>query len=332
MGKRRSKDRNLPQNMRLSRGAYYLTHYVDGKQKWTPLGRDVGPAFAKYRELTGAALPAGRTVNHLVDRFEREVLPSKRPNTRRVYGCWFPAIRKTWGEMLVTDLRQPHVAQFLDTYPHKVTANRVVTLLITILKKAKRWGWIDVNYIEGIERHEEQARRRIIRDEEWQALLAEAEPKYRLLFRLARFTALRRSDICALTWSCEKSGRFEVTTQKTGAPVSFQIRGELASVLAELKRGILPFPTRRLFSVAGGRPLKSHMLGYHFDRIRQKAGLRSINFHDIRRTRLTELAERYGAGFAQKVAAHADMKTTEGYIVPEVVNIDWPDEEIRGAG
>lgn len=332
MGRHRRINRNLPQNMRLSRGAYYLTHYVGGKQRWLPLGKDIGPAYARYRELTGAAIPGGRTVNDLVTRFEHEVLPSKRANTQRVYRCWFPAIRKTWGEMQVADLRQPDVAVFLDTYPHKVTANRVVTLLVTMLKKAKRWGWVDVNYIAGIERHEEQARRRIISADEWQALLTAAEPKYRLLLRLARFTALRRSDICGLTWACEKNGRFEVVTQKTRAPISIQIRGELADILTELKRGILPFPTRRLFSVAGGRPLHSHMLGYHFDRIRKKAGLHSINFHDIRRTRLTELGERYGPAFAQRLAAHADQKTTEGYIVPEVVTIDWPDDEIRGAG
>lgn len=329
MGKRRRKNRNLPQNMRLHRGAYYYTHYVDGKQRWRPLGRDIGAAFTKYRELSGAPSAIGKTVDDLADRFEREVMPAMRLSSQRAYRSWLVAVRKTWGPMLVADLRQPDVAQFLDTFPKKVTANRVVTLLITMLKKALRWGWIDTNYIAGIERHEEKARRRTISAEEWDALLNAAEPPWRLLFRLARFTALRRSDICVLTWSCEKGGRFEVLTQKTRAPISIQIRGELEEVLAELKRGILPFPTRRLFSVAGGRPLTTHMLGYHFDRIREKAGLRSINFHDIRRTRLTELAERYGKGFAQKIAAHADAKTTEGYIVPDVVNIDWPDEEIR---
>jgi integrase len=232
--------------------------------------------------------------------------------------------------MLLEDLTQPDVAAFLDTYPHKVTANRVVTLLITMLKKAARWGWVRSNVIAGIEKNSESARKRIIRDGEWRALLDAADGQYRPLLRLARFTALRRSDVCALTWSSEKDGRFEVTTIKTRAPISIQIRGELADILAELKRGILPFPTRRLFCVEGGRPLTTKMLGHHFDRIRAKAGLRSINFHDIRRTRLTELGEKYGARFAQRLAAHKDQKTTEGYIVPEVVMIDWPDEEIRG--
>lgn len=330
MGRKRRHSRNLPQNMRESRGAFYLTHYVGGKQKWVPLGKDITAAFAKYRELSGLPAPAGRTVHDLVVRFDLEVVPAKRPNTQRAYRCWMPAIEKTWGKMLLADLSQPDVAAFLDTYPHKVTANRVVTLLVTMLKKAKRWGWVSANVIAGIEKNAESTRKRIISADEWKALLAAADGQYPLLLRLARFTALRRSDVCALNWSCEQNGRFMVTTIKTHSPISIQIRGELATVLAELKRGILPFPTRRLFCVEGGRELSTKMLGYHFDRIREKAGLRSINFHDIRRTRLTELGEKYGPRFAQRLAAHKDAKTTEGYIVPEVVMIDWPDDEIRG--
>lgn len=316
--------------MRESHGAYYLTHYVGGKQKWEPLGRDITAAFAKYRELTGVQSRIGRTVRDLVVQFDLEVVPALRPNTQRAYRCWMPAILKTWGEMRLEDLEQPDVASFLDTYPRKVTANRVVTLLVTMLKKAKRWGWVKENRIAGIEQHRESARRRVIRDSEWLALLAAADGQYRLLFRLARFTALRRSDVCALTWGCEQDGRLVVHTIKTQAPISIAIRGELAQILAELKRGILPFPTRRLFCVEGGRELSPKMLGYHFNRIRLAAGLRSINFHDIRRTRLTEVAEKYGPRFAQRLAAHKDARTTEGYIVPEVVMIDWPDEEIRG--
>lgn len=317
--------------MRESHGAYYLTFWQGGKQRWKFLSRDIGVAFALYRELHGMTESTGRTVRDLVEKFEREVMPAKRPNTQRAYRCWIPAILKTWGDMQVTDMEQQHLAVFLDTYPHKVTANRVVTLLVTMFKKAVRWGWIKQNLLAGIERNEERRRRRIISDDEWRALLEAADGQYGPLLKIARFTALRRSDVARLTYGHIQNGRLVVTTQKTAAPVSIQIRGELEEAIAELKRGILPFPTRRLFTVEGGRPLTTNMLGYHFDRIRQKAGLRAINFHDIRRTRLTEVGEKYGKGFAQRLAAHADMKTTEGYIVPEVVCIDWPDEEIRGA-
>lgn len=318
--------------MRERRGAYYLTHYVSGKQRWTPLGRDITAAFAKYRELTGISAPIGKTVDDLAIRFDLEIIPKKRLSTQRAYRSWMPAIRKTWGGMLLMDLRQPDVAAFLDTFPKKVTANRVVTLLVTMLKWAKRWGWVDENRIAGIERHPEQERRQIINAEDWRSLIASCEGQYGALLRLARFTALRRSDVCALTWGCVQNERLVIVTQKTRAPISISIRGDLERVLAELKRGILPHPTRRLFSVAGGKPLTTDMLSYHFERIREKAGLRKINFHDIRRTRLTELEERYGLRFAQRLAAHANPRTTERYVRPEVVEIDWPDEEIRDAG
>lgn len=332
MGRRRQHGRNLPQNMREKRGAYYLTHYVGGKQRWTPLGKDITAAFGLYRELVGMDAPIGKTVNDLANRFELEVMPKKRPNTRRVYKVWLVPIRRTWGDMQLADLRQPDVAVFLDTFPKQVTANRVVTLLVTMLKWAKRWGWVEENRIAGIERHGETARRQIINEEDWLKLLAAADGQYGPLLRIARFTALRRSDVCALTWGCIQNGRLVVVTQKTRAPISIAIRGELKQALTELRGDFIPYPTRRLFHVAGGKPLASYMLGYHFDRIREKAGLRQINFHDIRRTRLTELEERYGLRFAQRLAAHASPKTTERYVQPEVVEIDWPDEEIRDAG
>lgn len=317
--------------MRLSHGAYYLTSYQDRKQKWLPLGRDFAAAMITYRDLSGYVAPTGRTVQDLVNRFVREELPKLKPNSQRVYKVWIPPIEKTWGRMLVRDLRQPHAAAFLDQYPHKVTANRIVTLLTTMCKRAKRWGWIDTNYLEGLEKNTEERRKRIISTEEWTALLAVAHEPYRLLLRLALFTALRRSDICALTWANIKAERLVVTTMKTKAPVSFAIKGELADIIRELKGGATPFPTKPLFCISGGKPLRSYMLGYHFDQIRMAAGLRAINFHDIRRTRITYLTERYGLEFAQRVATHAAPATTEGYFVPDAVKIDWPDEEIKGS-
>lgn len=331
MGKTRKRNKHLPENMRPSHGAYYLTAYVEGKQKWIPLGREFGEALTKYRDLMAAPAPKGRTIQDLVNRFRTDELPKLRPSSVNAYKSWIPAIEKTWGEMQVADIRQPDAAVFLDTYKNKVTANRVVTLLTTMLKRAKRWGWIDVNYLEGLEKNTEERRKRIIKDEEWQALLNASYGQYRLLFRLARSTALRRGDICGLRWEAVRGNRLVVTTKKTSAPVSFQIAGELAEVISELKRGITPFPTRPIFSVGGGRPLSSKMLGHHFGVIREKAGVPDINFHDIRRTRITELTERYGLEFAQRVAAHSSPQTTEGYYTPEAVQIDWPEEEIRGS-
>lgn len=53
MGRRRERNRDLPTNIRLARGKYYLVQVkLDGKQKWHPLGADRDAAIAAYR-LTG---------------------------------------------------------------------------------------------------------------------------------------------------------------------------------------------------------------------------------------------------------------------------------------
>jgi integrase len=324
MGKKRRRHRNLPENMRVSHGAYYVTAYVDGKQRWLPLGRDITAAFAKYRELTGAGSPLGKTIDQLVDRYEREVLPGLKDATRKCYRAWIPAIRKTWGAMTIKTLTQPDAAVFLDTYPNKVTANRVVSLLSAMLKKAKRWGLVASNALEGLELNPEAPRKRVYDAAEWAALLLAADLDFARVLRAARFTALRRKDLCALVWGCVKGNRLVVTTSKTAAPLSMEIAGDLAAVLDELRGGTSPFPTRPIFP-----GLTVSALDYRWAATKKKAGV-SGHFHDIRRTRITELQERYGAEFAQKVATHSDPRTTRDYFSPDAVRIDWPEAEIRG--
>lgn len=330
MGRKRRHNRQFPENWRESHGAHYLTAYIDGKQRWIPLGRDVEAAWKKYRELTATSAPIGHTVEDLAGRYEREILPGLKPNTRRSYRTWLEPIRKTWGHMAVADIRQHHAAEFQDAYPDTVTGNRVVSLLSTILKKAVRWGWIERNPMVGYEKQPERRRTRILSDEEWFRILPAADPSVRLLLRLARFTALRKDDICRLRWSSVRDGRLEVHTRKTEAPVSFQVAGELEAILAEARGSVTPFPSRPLFLTTTGRAFSSRNLDNYWWAACEAAHVEGVVFHDIRRTRLTELREKYGLELAQRTAAHADPRTTERYYVPEAVRVDWPEAEIRG--
>lgn len=328
MGRKRKRNRHLPQNMRLSRGKFYLTAYHDGRQRWIPLGADYAQAFAEYARLTAYQSPAGHTVDDLADRFEAEVIPGLKPNTRKSYKSWLGPIRKTFGKIPVRALRQPDAAVYLDTFPNKVSANRHVTLLKTMLRKARRWGWVEVNVLDGLQLNAEKARQRVINAEEWQALLKHATPQARLAMRLARFTALRLSDVCGLLWGQVRDGRLIVTTGKTTAPISFEVAGELKAVLDELRGSVSPFPKVPLFPGRKGA-MGARNLQRLFEEAREAAGLPDITFHDIRRTRITELSEKYGPAFAQRVATHADAKMTERYTVIEATRVDWPSEEIR---
>lgn len=330
MGRKRKRDRHLPQNMRLDGGAYYLTVYVDGKQKWLPLGREPAQAFAEYARLTAYPQAAGKTIADAWTRYEREELPKLKPNSRKAYKSWSVPLLKTFGHIPVIALRQPHAAQFLDTYPQPVTANRVVAVLKSVMRKARRWGWVETNVLEGLEQNAESRRTRIITADEWAAILAAADPALRRLLRVARFTALRQADLVKLRWADVRGDRLVVVTSKTEAPLSFQIAGELADVLAEARGTVSPFPKVPIFPGRNGKPLPVKTLQEQWARTRDAAKVDGVVFHDIRRTRITELSERYGRDFAQRVAAHADAKMTARYEVTDGVRVDWPSGEIRG--
>jgi integrase len=329
MGKKRRHHRNLPENMRLARGAYYLTAYIDGKQKWLPLGKEPAQAFAEYARLTAYSEPAGKTVSELVDRYVREVLPTLKPKSQASYKSWLKAIVKTWGHMPVRAIRQPDAAVYLDTYPDKVSANRHVSLLGTLLRKGKRWGWLETLHLDGIELNDEKRRERIISQDEWAKILKAASPEMNLLLRFLRFTALRKGDLCRLTWASIKDERLIVRTSKTGSPVSFQLAGELGAIVSALKGRQGKFPKLPLFPGPRGKAWRERALDDAWYAVRKAAGVEGVTLHDIRRTRITELVERHGSEFAQRVATHKDPRMTERYNVPQAVLIDWPELEIR---
>ena len=311
--------------MRLSHGAYYLTRYVDGQQKWIPLGKDFASATARYAELENIddrGIPE-KKFSELADRFESDCFPRYADNSQRSFRSWMKPLRAVFDPVPIADIRQMDAARYLDESKHKVAANRQVSLLSVMLNEAVRWGWIETNPLRHMRKNDEERRRRYLTDEELQRLIDAADFQMARLIRIAYLTALRKSDIVAIQWKDLRDGALYVVQQKTKTPVAFSLDGELGNLFDELRKGrkiLAPY----VFTNKHNTNVSDRTVDSYWWKVRNKAGVKDVVFHDIRRKRLTDLTTNHGESFAQKVAGHKDRKSTARYYTPDVIKITLP--------
>lgn len=325
MGRKRLKNKHLPERMRLSHGRYYLTRYIDGKQKWIPLGTDFVSAAARYAELEGIDDKGDpeKKFSELASRFEVDCFPRYAKNSRRSFRSWLKPLTAVFDPVPISDIRQMDAARYLDESRHKVSANRQISLLSVMLNEAVRWGWIEVNPLRHMRKHKEEVRRRYISDVELQRLIDVADFQMSRLIQVAYLTALRKSDIVAIRWKDIHDEALYIVQQKTQTPVAFSLKGELGQVFHELRTGrkiLSPF----VFINKYNTQVSDRTVDTYWWRVRDRSGVEDVVFHDIRRKRLTDLTTSHGEAFAQTVAGHKDRKSTARYYTPDVIRISLP--------
>ena len=327
MGRKRKHHKHLPVGVTYRHGSYYLRR--DGK--WTNLGPDL--ANALYRYAAQNAAPHRPTFADLIDRFQALAMTAEnyKLNTIRSYRCWLKPLREVFGPQPLEDFIQKDAHAYREAHPKKVTANRHIQLLGTLLTYAVSIGWLRANPMIGYTkpaRASEPKRKRTVRPEEWEALMKAADPVMSALLRVGRVTALRISDLTRLRWDDVKADGLHVRPQKTdkmregyGVPMVFSLDGELGRILAEMKRQpvrnlIWLFPNKR------GRQMSPTTAEHRFSDLRKAAGVEGLWLHDIRRTRITEIIDKYGAEAGQRIAGHLDSKSTAGYYSPDAIRIE----------
>jgi integrase len=156
------------------------------------------------------------------------------------------------------------------------------------------------------------------------AILAVASPNARVAFALAAYAGLRAGEVRGLRWPDVdlKAGtltirrsitRGEEATPKSGhhavLPITAPLRAHLEAAQATRKG---PWDSVALTAV--GKPWGESGLNQSFQRARDRAGLDTWSFHDLRHFFVSELLRR-GAPVhvVQALARHSDLKTTQRY-------------------
>jgi len=144
--KRNPENRGLPPRWRYYHGAYYyhvppgLEARWDGKKQFR-LGSSLAEA---HRAWASRVEEPGdiRTLDQLLDRYAREVVPTKAPATRPHNLAAIRRLRAVFGALAVGDFRPIHAYQYRDRRGNTAptAANRELEVLSHALTKAIEWG------------------------------------------------------------------------------------------------------------------------------------------------------------------------------------------------
>jgi integrase len=232
------------------------------------------------------------TVRDLVERYIEQHLPRKRPRSQRDDRSMI----KVWllpelGDRRVADIKLLDVEKLhrrITQHGAPIRANRVASLLSTMLNLAVKAEWISANPAHGVTKNPEVRRERFLSQEELGRLTAvlATYPKRdaAAAIMLLVLTGSRRNEVLGATW-----GEFDLE-RGTWTRAAERMKGKRAhtiplsapalALLAELKirEGTHPnflFP-------APGRAGRLVDIKRQWDQVREAAGLPGVRLHDLR--------------------------------------------------
>lgn len=326
MGRKRRKDRHLPQRMYLVHGAYY---FRPREGKAVNLGRDLPEALTKYAALIGNRW-SGRTLGDVIDRYRAEVLPLKRAaTTRKQEGAQLDRLKLVFRDMLPDAVTTQHCYRYVDRRrdkkgkPVPSAARHEIVLLGHVFAKAIRWGVATQNPVRAMEKEPKQRDKRYVTDEEYAAVYSCATERMQIAMDLALLTGLRRGDLLALTRSSLTDEGIVVQTSKTGAGLVIEYTPELTAVIERAKK-IKPQvgPGQYLLRTRSGGGYSALGFSANWRRTVAKAvkqhGIRGFTFHDLRRKSASDSAS---VKEAQERLGHASEAVTRRFYMARPVRV-----------
>lgn len=231
------------------------------------------------------------TLAELIDRYKREVTPTKRGALQERYRLGVIEADKL-ASMNIKSITSAEVAAFRDrrlATVKPITARRDLCTLSAVFEHARlEWSYAITNPVRGIRKPSMgHGRERRLEGDEEQRLLAELHkcrsPWIAPLFLFSIETACRRSEALKLQWAdVDLSKRIAVLRgTKNGDNRVIPLSGKAVKVLSALPRDLkghvfpVPMPTVRSA----------------FEYARERANIKDLRWHDLRHEAVSRLHE-----------------------------------------
>lgn len=197
------------------------------------------------------------------------------------------------------------------------TVNRELTILVQVLKRARKRRLMAHNPMEDVERPKEpEGRTRRCYGDEWnalkKALKTSRNPVFRALVEFARETGMRRGEMLKIRWwqvDLKRRAIFLKAAQtKMGQAREVPLSRRATALLQKL-----PHTDDCVF------PITPNAIKLAWARVCKRARIVDLHFHDLRHERVSSLVE---AGWstiaAAAVSGHKDMRILRRYAHPRV--------------
>lgn len=293
-----------------SRTKSYLVRYRNqkGRQRLMTLGRHGVLTVQQAREMAREALVkvaqgedpvqerrearhSGTTLSEFADVYLEDHAKPNRKTWKRDEGRLEKYVKPALGSLDLEDVTRRHVSRLHREIGREkpVEANRVLALVRLMLNKATDWGFLPPghpNPAADLDTYKEESRERYLRPEEVQRLLGEVpevgNPYIRAIIRLALLTGARKSELLSLRWEDVDLERREINLPepKQGRPHTIPLSEPAVEILSALPReSDNPY-------VFPGRKEGSHLTSIRkaWRKLRERADLEDMTFHDLRRT------------------------------------------------
>lgn len=294
--------RTLPPRLHRKHGAYY---YVRA-HKWTRIGTDYGQALRTWAEWEGQAASSLRTVAQLLAQYVEDNRRRLQASTVRSYQDSMRMLLPVFGRVAVEDVKREHVYEYVRRRG-TVSANRERALLSAAYTWALNAGiYHGPNPAAGLHyRNPERPRQRYVTDAEFARLLEVAKPRWNAFLRVAYLTGLREGDLLRLRLCDAGDAGIAVHTRKTGKRILVGWSDELRAAWREIagwRVGAVP-----LFLNRGGDAYTSSGFRASWRKLKLRAGLPDVHFHDLRKKAGSDADS---LQHAAALLAHEDEATT----------------------
>jgi integrase len=271
-------------------------------------------ARVEYEVLNRDKVAAKLTLGEVFERYAREVSPSKRGHrweAIRLEKIGRDAIAKIQlGDLSARDFSAWRDNRLKEVAPASVI--REMQLMSSVLTVARRdWELIAVNPLSDVRKPSKpQPRDRLPTSDEIEAMqlsagedLSKVTARAFHAFRFAMESAMRAGEIAGLEWDRVDLGRRValLTHTKNGRSREVPLSSRAVSLLEALPK---------LDPVFG---LSSRQLDVLFRKLRDRAGVEGLTFHDSRHAAITALSRKLDVLALARMVGHTDLRQLRVY-------------------
>jgi integrase len=279
-------------------------------------------ARTEWEILNRKALDAKLSLGDVFDRYAREVSPTKR-------GARWEQIRlerfqrDPIAKVKLPDLTPDLFGRWRDKRLREVSPGTVIRelqIMSAVMTAARReWGLIDANPLSDVRKPAKPpARDRLPTADEVERMafvagddLSKATARAFHAFRFAMETAMRAGEICHLTRANTDLGRrvarLEMT--KNGRPRDVPLSSAAVALIEALPEADPVFG------------LDSRQLDALFRKVRDRAGVTGLTFHDSRAAAIVALSKKVDVLTLARIVGHTDIKMLMVYYREDAASI-----------